>query len=419
VKHLLIVHTESRSRRRHFEAVQRYGAKVFLIKKQPSWERAYVDVAVDTDTRSIAACVHAAEQLHREHRVDAVITFAEYSVPAVAAIAQALGLPFVSEETAYISRNKFEMRKAFADAGLPGPCAELARTCADAEHMADQMGYPVVLKPMIGGGSFHIRRINSSEEMRKHFPSLQAEAWKHFSFDPLYQTTRAQYGEALLIESFLPGGEISVESIVDDGVTHTIAIHDKPLPMDGPYFEERYFTTPSRLANSVQDEVRRQTAIANAALGINMGATHTEFRITATGPVLLENAARLGGGPVYRSVLQSTGVDMVQALIDVALKRRPSLKPRSARATGFVCLFAQHEGRFEKLHVQYSPQWDQSVVEIEMYTARGDYLTLPPNGFHAHGHVVIAADALADIDAVANRVVEHIDIGTAHDELAA
>lgn len=413
--HLLVIHTEKKSRRRHFEAIKRYGAKVFLIKAQPSWERQYVDVAIDVDTRSIERSVAAAEVLHRTHRIDAVITFAEYSVPTAAAIARALHVPFISEAAAYKARNKFEMRKAFAAVRLPGPQYQLATNCADAIHHAASMGYPVVLKPLIGGGSYHIRRINTSNEMREHFANLQNGAWDHFRFDPLYQQTLAQYGKALLIESYLHGGEISVESIVFRDTTHVIAIHDKPMPMHGPYFEERYFTTPSRLAEEVQAEVRRQTALANRALGIDRGATHTEFRMTGAGPVLLEAAARLGGSAVYRSVLHSTGIDMVHALIDVACDRSPAIEPCSQRPTGFHCFFAQREGRFTNLHIDYAPRWDNAVVEVEMYKSRGEQLHVPPNGFDAHGHVIFSADALHDIDAVADFVLNRIVIETAHD----
>lgn len=415
MKHLLVIHMEKKSRRRHFEALRRYGAKIFLIKAHPSWEQQYVDVAIDVDTRSIEKSVTAAVALHRDHRIDAIITFAEYSVPTAAAIARTLNLPFISEATAHRARNKFAMRAAFAKAGLPGPQTAIATSCDEAVKRATTIGYPVVLKPLIGGGSYHIRRIDSTAEMREHFADLQDKAWHHFRFDPLYQQTLDHYGKALLIESYLHGGEISVESIVFRETTHTIAIHDKPLPMHGPYFEERYFTTPSRLPPEVQHEVLRQTALANHALGIHMGATHTEFRITETGPVLLETAARLGGAAVYRSILHSTGVDMVHALIDVAFGKQPRVQPLARRPTGFYCFFAKTEGLFKNFHVDYTQQWDDAVVEVEMYKSRGERLLLPPNGFESHGHIIFSAATLNTIDAVADDTLNRMSIETTHD----
>ena len=132
-----------------------------------------------------------------------------------------------------------------------------------------------------------------------------------------------------------------------DGQTEVLAIHDKPLPMNGPYFEEVFYATPSELPGPALARIMELTAAAHKEPGITIGATHTEFRVRPDqDPMILETAARLGGGPIYRSVLLSTGVDMVHAVLDLALGRLPGIRVAEPPApTGFYLFFADRAAR--------------------------------------------------------------------------
>jgi biotin carboxylase len=403
---ILILHTSNASRRKHFATASEYarehGERLLLIVANPTWETEFADRVVTADTSDIDLTVQAAKDLAASETepVRGVVAFVEHSVPAAAAVAASFGLPFVRPETAYRARDKFSMRTAFASAGMPQPEFGLARTESEALSAAARIGYPVVLKPLIGGGSMYVRRVNNDTELAEHFEMIRRGAWDGFDYDPLHRAAQRAHGAALLVEKYVPGGEISVESLVIDGQSHVIAVHDKPLPMDGPYFEEVYYATPSQLPQSLLRRITELTGAAHKALGITTGATHTEFRVRPDrDPLILETAARLGGGPVYRSVLLSTGVDMVRAVLDLSLGRRPSIQVAEPPVPiGFYLFFAERAGTVRAIHGVDEAAADPCVHEIDLYRKVGDRVNVPPHVWQAHGHVIFTADRRDRLD---------------------
>ncbi|MGW2254616.1 ATP-grasp domain-containing protein [Kitasatospora sp. NPDC001660] len=403
---ILLLHTRNLSRRRHLARVRDYarehGERLLMIMKEATWEAEYVDRVIDADTTSIAETVAAARELMatEDEPLSGVTTFVEQSVPAAAAVAAEFGLPSVGERAGYLARDKYAMRGAFGAAGLAQPPFELATTVEEALAAAARVGFPLVLKPLIGGGSKYVRRVDDEAELAEHFGPIQRGAWSGFTHDPLHVPVLEQYGEAVLLEGYVPGSEISVESLVRDGETTVVAIHDKPLPMEGPFFEEVYYRTPTRLSAEQVEAITAATATAHRALEIRTGATHTEFRITDSGePVILETAARLGGGPVYLSVLVSTGVDLVAALLDLSTGRTPDLAPHEPPVpTGFYCFFAEHAGEFTGVAGAEQVAADPRAAEVAVYAQAGDQVLVPPQASAAHGHVVFSGASAEEID---------------------
>jgi biotin carboxylase len=404
---ILLLHTRNLSRRRHLERVrdyaQEHGERLLMVMKDATWESDYVDRVVSADTTSIEETVAAVRALvaTEDEAVNGVVTFVEQSVPAAAAVAAELKLPSIDEKAAYLARDKYAMRSAFGAAGLVQPEFALAATVDEAVEKAAGLGYPLILKPLIGGGSKYVRRVDDEKELAEHFGPLQKGAWTGFAHDPLHTGTRERYGEVLLMESYVPGSEISVESLVLDGETRVVAVHDKPLPMEGPFFEEVYYTTPTRLPASLVEQITEGVDAAHKALGITTGATHTEFRITAEGqPYVLETAARLGGGPVYQSVLASTGVDMVTGLLDLATGRQPRTEvPAEPTPTGFYLFFAERAGELVGVTGLDGVEADERVGEVMLYGRPGDQVLVPPHASAAHGHVLFSAPTFAAVDA--------------------
>ncbi|GGK75278.1 ATP-grasp domain-containing protein [Mangrovihabitans endophyticus] len=414
---ILILHTSNASRRKHLATARRYahrhGERLLLVVQNPTWEREYADRVVAADTSDIGQTVRAVRDLAtiETEPIRAVAAFVEHSVPAAAAVAAELGLPFVSEKTAYAARDKHAMRSAFARRGIPQPRFGLARTLAEARGVARRVGYPLVLKPVIGGGSMYVRRVDDDAELAEHFETIRRKSWASFDYDPLCRRAMRRHDESLMLEAYVAGGEVSVESIVIGGETHVLAVHDKPLPMHGPYFEEVFYATPSALPPAAVARIAEITAQAHRALDITMGATHTEFRIApGEEPMILETAARLGGGPVYRSVLLSTGVDMVEAVLDLALSRPPRLRPTQRTAVGFYLFFAERAGTVTAVHGVEEAAADARVHEVDVYRRVGDQVDVPPHVWQAHGHVIFSAPDRDGLDEVYARLVKTVRI---------
>ena len=398
---LLILHKKNQSRRRHLirahEYARQHGEELILIMKDPTWEADFADRVVHADVGSVEQTLAAVRRLTVP--ISAVASFAEAAVPTVATVAAVLSLPAVSERTAYAARDKYAMRQAFAEGSVSQPAFALAKTAEEARLSARKTGFPVVLKPVLGTGSMYVRSIASQPELDSHFALLKKKSWANFAGDPLYSAAHYKHDGALLVEEFVSGPEICVDSLVVAGETHVIAIHDKPLPT-GPTFEEVYACTPTRLPRHVVDGVAEATKAVHAALGISMGATHVEFRLReGREPVVLEAAARMGGGPIYRSVLLSTGIDLVAAALDLASGRTPSqLQPAALRTVGFWNIFPDRPGRFTGVRGLEEARADPRVDEIEIYRELGEYLDVPPQTIQGHGHLVFTVDSVDELD---------------------
>ena len=190
---ILIIHKTNLSRRRHLarthEYARQHGERILMIMKDPTWERDYVDRMVTADTTSIAETVLAATELAASEvePIRGVVTFAEACVPTVALVAAELGLPGASERTAYTARDKYTMRAVLAHAGTVGqPEFHLARDVAEATRAARDIGYPLVLKPIIGTGSMYVRSVADEAELIENFEFLRQGAWTGFEYDPLH-----------------------------------------------------------------------------------------------------------------------------------------------------------------------------------------------------------------------------------------
>ncbi|WP_256103233.1 ATP-grasp domain-containing protein [Streptomyces sp. ODS05-4] len=402
---LMILHTRNASRRKHLakaaETAHALGHRAIVVVEEPSWEHQYVDAVYAAPTGDLKATVARCVEIAKEQAepIAGVIAFVEHSVPAAAAVAAELGLPYISPETAEKSRDKLSMRTAFQQAGVSQPRFALASTVEEALKAAETVRYPLVMKPIIGGGSMFVRRVDTPEQLAEHFEEIRAGAWAGFDYDPLF-FLKSRYAEGILLEEFLTGNEISVESYVQNGQTTVVAVHDKPVPMDGPFFEETFYATPTVLSGDTLEKVKKFTALAHEGLGITQGATHTEFRVSPSGePYILETGARLGGGPVYQSVLLSTGIDMVEVLTKVSLGRDVDVlvNPDRVRHVGFSLHFGEQPGELVGVEGVETLEADEDVSEVMVYSQVGDLIDVPPRVWQAHGHVIFTGGSRADI----------------------
>ncbi|MCJ1677462.1 ATP-grasp domain-containing protein [Streptomyces sp. APSN-46.1] len=402
---LMILHTRNASRRKHLakaaETAHALGHRAIVVVEEPSWEHEYVDAVYAAPTGDLEATVARCVEIAKEESepIAGVIAFVEHSVPAAAAVAAALGLPYISPETAEKSRDKLSMRNAFETVGVSQPRFAVASSVEEAQKAAETIKYPLVMKPIIGGGSMFVRRVDTPEELAEHFEEIQKGAWAGFDYDPLF-FLKSRYSEGILLEEFLVGNEISVESYVQDGETTVVAVHDKPTPMDGPFFEETFYATPTVLTGETLEKVKKFTALAHQGLGITQGATHTEFRVSPDGePYILETGARLGGGPVYQSVLLSTGIDMVEVLTKVSLGEKVDVfvNDANARHVGFSLHFGEKPGELAAVDGIDALEADETVSEVMIYSRIGDLIDVPPRVWQAHGHVIFTAASRADI----------------------
>ena len=198
---------------------------------------------------------------------------------------QRLGLAHNRPEAALAARNKFVMRQTLSRRGVQSPHFQAYALDQDAAEIAAQTNYPVVVKPLDMNGSRGVMRANSPEELVAAVDRL-----RHIV--PATELSGAQF----LVESFIPGVEVAVEGLLDKAAFHMLALFDKPDPLDGPFFEETIYVTPSRLPTDLQESIRVATYEAAVALGLSTGPVHAELRLNEQGPWIVEIAGRSIGG---------------------------------------------------------------------------------------------------------------------------
>lgn len=233
----------------------------------------------------------AAATLEREARVDGIVAVGDRPAYIAALAAARLRIPYNSPQSVLACRDKFLSRERFRTAGLLVPEFHPVPIADGPARAARSSAYPCVLKPLGLSASRGVIRANNPEEFVAAFRRIQA-----LLSEPDIARLREEQSRFIQVESFIQGREFALEGILLDGRLRVLAVFDKPDPLDGPYFEETIYVTPSRELACTQREIVRATEKAVQALGLTRGPVHAEMRVNAQGVWMLEVAARPIGG---------------------------------------------------------------------------------------------------------------------------
>lgn len=275
------------------------------------------------DTNDTGTLLPFVERAHQALRFDGVITSCDYYLPTAARIAERLRLPGPTPESVRDARRKDATRRVLAEAGLPGPrfavCADWAATAAAARGL----GYPLVLKPVDLCAGMFVRRVDDEAAL--------AHAHRALAAFPV--NARGQRRDpVVLLEEFLDGPEVSVETVSSGGAVHVVGVTDKSVG-GAPAFVETGHMFPAALDPADTRAVEETARQALKALGLDGVVAHTEIKLTADGPRLVEVNPRPAGNRITELIRHVTGIDLAAACVDVALGREPDLR---RHATGLA-----------------------------------------------------------------------------------
>ncbi len=299
----------------------------------------------------------------RQHPLQAVLATDDTGTLLAAQVAAALGLEHNSPQAALAARNKHLMRQLFTAAGVPSPQSVRYDLAVDPVTLAAQVDYPVVLKPLLLSGSRGVIRANNPAEFIAAFARTAAivrDASGHAGAD----------GHALLVETYIPGVEVALEGLLSAGRLTVLALFDKPDPLEGPFFEETIYVTPSRLPSAVQAQIAQVTAQAAAALGLRVGPVHAELRVNADGAWMVEIAGRSIGG--YCS--QTLRFDLDRSLEELILAQAAGLElgqlDAASQANGVMMIPIPQAGYLREVHglaaAQAVPGIDEIVISAPL-----------------------------------------------------
>jgi biotin carboxylase len=318
---LLLSHTTGYQLRAFNDAAEALGIElVFATDRCRTLEDPWQDRAIAVRFHDLDASVDAVVERARAWPVDGVIAVGDRPVVLAARAAEALGLQWHSVAGAAASTDKCRSRAILAAAGLPAPrfsllsaaqppasslqppASNLQPPAPRTSHLASRtphlgprtspLGFPVVLKPLGLSGSRGVIRANDEQEFDAAFERIRALLAR-----PQVRTARTGLGDEILVEEYIDGREYALEGVLTDGALRVFALFDKPDPLEGPFFEETIYVTPSRLPATAQAAIVDHVQRAGHALGLWHGPIHAECRIARDGAVyILEVAARPIGG---------------------------------------------------------------------------------------------------------------------------
>jgi biotin carboxylase len=296
---LLLSATTGYQLRSFDEAARHLGVDlVFATDRCHSLDDPWQDSAIPVRFHDEAASVQAIRDAAAIAPFAGVIAVGDRPTALAAQAAAALGLPGNPVDAVRIAASKLESRRRFAAAGLATPRFSLLPPDDDGSRLPAGLAFPVVVKPLHLSGSRGVIRCDDEREYCTAVRRVQALLAR-----AEIRVLRLTDGDRLLVEEFIDGREFALEGVLHEGQLQTLALFDKPDPLDGPFFEETIYATPSALDEQAQRRIRATVQAALQALGLSHGAVHAECRVGPHGVVMLEVAARPIGGLCSR-VLQ-------------------------------------------------------------------------------------------------------------------
>jgi biotin carboxylase len=286
--------------------------------------------------------------------------------------AERLGLAGNPADAAAASVDKREARRRFASAGLNVPWHFTVGADRPAFDVArdSRVTFPCVLKPTGLSGSRGVIRANGVDEFAMALTRIRSLLARG---DVRAERTGS---DAVLVEGFIPGREYAVEGVLTRSRLHVFTIFDKPDPLDGPFFEETIYVTPSGLDREACDAIQQTVERGALALGLRHGPVHAEVRVGRDGIVLLEIAARPIGGLCSRALRFEGGLSLEDALLDHALGGDAALHHRSSQASAVMMIPIPRRGLLKRVDGEERARARAHVTDVRI-TAKPDQLLEP------------------------------------------
>lgn len=342
----------------------------------------------------------------RDRPLDAVVGVDDGSTLVASAAAAALDLPHNDLDAVEASRDKSLSRAHFAAAGLPTPQHIVVDADADARGIlaAGEVRFPCVIKPIDLSSSQGVIRADDAESFVAAFERVAAIVRSPAVCPPGTSPQR------LIVEEFIPGPEVAVEGLLRGGELEILAVFDKPDPLDGPYFEETIYVTPSRLGPKTLDSLAAATRAAVDALGLTEGPIHAEFRLGAGGPWVLEVAARSIGGLCARTLRFGAGLMLEELILRGAAGMALPSHDREDAAAGVMMLPIPRAGILNEVRGIPEARSVPGIDGLEITIRQGGTLVPLPEGDRYLGFLFARGDTPSAVETSLRTAHARLDV---------
>jgi biotin carboxylase len=391
------------------EAARKLGVRlVYVTDRCHQLEDPWGDQAVAVHFETPETAAYAVMETLRGQDVAGILALGDRPAAAAAYAARGLGMLHNHPAAVEACRSKLRMREIFRDAGLNVPWFRSLPITPTPEPSLLGLSYPCVLKPLSLSASQGVVRANNREEFL-----AAATRVRRLLRSPEILATREANLDYLLVEGYIPGREVAVEGLLTDGELRIVAIFDKPDPLEGPYFEETIYVTPSRFPESTKHAIEKCAKDAVRALGLSHGPIHTEFRINDNGVWPLEVAPRPIGGLCARSLrfsfdAEAEPIGLEELLVRHALELPGWNSPRERTASGVMMIPVPKSGILEAISGEEAARSVPDVTELTITARLHDDIAAWPEGSSYLGFLFARANTPEQVEQALRKAHEKL-----------
>ncbi|HEX4599956.1 MAG TPA: ATP-grasp domain-containing protein [Gemmatimonadales bacterium] len=374
-------------------AARRLAVELTVASEQPStFQQAQPDRLLTLPFAIPERAALEAQAFATRVPVHGVVGVDDDTAVVAAAVAAALGLRGHPLAAALAARDKHRQRVLCAERGVPVPPFALYATTADGAALAARVRYPCVLKPL--------RLAASRGVIRADDPAGFTAAWQRLT--ALLATPEiaacGDWTRQVLVEDFVPGPEVALEGLVTGGQLHTLALFDKPDPLDGPFFEETLYVTPSGLPPPAERAIAACAQAAVTALGLTEGPVHAELRHNDHGAWLIELAARPIGGRCSAALRFADGASLEEVILRQALGLPLPLLERERTASGVMMIPVPRAGTLREVRGLAAARAVPLVTDVAITAHPGDALVPWPEGSRYPGFIFARGETAGAVE---------------------
>ncbi len=320
--------------------------------------------------------------------LDAVLAVDDSGVELAALLSEQLGLPGNPAPAVRRTRDKLAFRRLLREREFLCPKFHHLPSAEDPRKLVPHLKFPVVVKARRLSGSRGVVRADDSEGLLRAVNRVRAIQSR---------ADRDAQDLGLIIEAFIPGREYALEGILKRGKLTTLALFDKPDPLDGPYFEETLYVTPSRLPGALQERIHQQVTRACRVAGLAVGPVHAEVRVNEHGIWLLEIAARSIGGLCGRVLTHSLGMSLEEMILRQVVAE-PLVLAGEGGAAGVMMIPIPQRGIYHGVEGLAAAQSVPGVTGVTITAEPGQIVAPPPDAASYLGFIFARALRPADAE---------------------
>ena len=389
---LLLVPTTSYRIGDFLLAGERIGVRVAVgSDKRQVLEKFSEGRTVTLDFKNLSRGVSQIVAYSRDYPVAAIVGVDEETTLLAAMASQAVGLRHNTPESVKTTGNKHRFRACLANSGLLAPRFTLFSVGDDPNRAGQDSFYPAVLKPLELAASRGVIRADN--------PTQFVAAFRRITAILKQADIRAEALRHILVEEYVPGNEVALEGLLNEGHLTVLALFDKPNALEGPYFEETVYVTPSRLPPNTQDAISATVTQAVATLGLRHGPIHAEMRVNGKGIWLIEVAARSIGGYCSRALRFGPDGRLEDLILRHALGLPVPAVELERPATGVMMIPIPTAGVLRRVSGIEAARALADVDDVTISIPIGDTLVPLPEGSRYLGFVFASGDTPESVEA--------------------